>query len=326
MGKIPRTRTTFVHARAVKLSKAKVHVYSGSVLCLGKKHEHPQSIEHWKGKVECLTKKRENRELDYFDGEAVEFEWKHCPGHTTLQFLREVQRTMEEKMMQPEKFEDRVIFMSMYNDIDWGKAEHKQTCILNSVEVEAYAKRFPEGHWSFDGPGTEEQRYGTHAYKPNGLWDRSADVIMLHLRTSALDRGSLKSKGGGKLSIHYNGDSSTAELLFRVIVSVDELSVHGAVSGWCEELAQQISDQSSSSTGIPVAEMTDESESRISPNVVSILANPLSINFPVQGGLLRRHNKRFAKLPEDIRVSKATEDDDSMRKISRGQYQSMTWI
>ena len=32
--------------------------------------------------------------------------------------------------------------------------------------------------------------------------------------TCALDRGSLKSKGGGQLSIHYNGDSSTAELIF----------------------------------------------------------------------------------------------------------------
>ena len=35
--------------------------------------------------------------------------------------------------------------------------------------------------------------------------------------TSALARGPLKNKGGGKLSIHYKGDSATAELLFRSI-------------------------------------------------------------------------------------------------------------
>ena len=29
-------RTTLLHDRAIKLSKAKVHVYSDSVLCLGK--------------------------------------------------------------------------------------------------------------------------------------------------------------------------------------------------------------------------------------------------------------------------------------------------
>ena len=33
-----------LHNRAIKLSKAKVHVYSDSVLCLGKMHEHPISM------------------------------------------------------------------------------------------------------------------------------------------------------------------------------------------------------------------------------------------------------------------------------------------
>ena len=38
-----------------------------------------------------------------------------------------------------------------------------------------------------------------------------------------------------------NGDPATAELLFRIIISVNQLSIHGAVSDWCEEFAQQIS-------------------------------------------------------------------------------------
>ena len=50
----------------------------------------------------------------------------------------------------------------------------------------------------------------------------------------------------------------------KVIISVNQLSVNGTVSGWCEKLAQQISDHSSYSTGRPVGEMNDESESRIS--------------------------------------------------------------
>ena len=103
--------------------------------------------------------------------------------------------------------------------------------------------------------------------------------MMLHLResghlvfrgTSASDRGSLKSRGGGKLSLRYNGGSSTAELLFRIIISVNQVRVYRAVADWCEELAQQISDHSFASTERPKADMNDESESRISPNVVSI--------------------------------------------------------
>ena len=43
-------RKTLPQDRAVKLSKAKVHVYSDSVLCHGKIHEHPRSIEAWKRK------------------------------------------------------------------------------------------------------------------------------------------------------------------------------------------------------------------------------------------------------------------------------------
>ena len=85
--------------------------------------------------------------------------------------------------------------------------------------------------------------------------------------TIALSRRYLKSQGGRKTSIHHNGDPATAQLLFRIIVSVNQLSIYGAVSNWCEELALQISDPSSSNTRKPVAELNDESESRVAPTV-----------------------------------------------------------
>ena len=49
--------------------------------------------------------------------------------------------------------------------------------------------------------------------------------------------------------MHFKCDSTTAELLLSKIISVNLLSVYGAVSGLCEKLAQKISDHSSSSTG-----------------------------------------------------------------------------
>ena len=72
-------RTTLLHDRAVKLSKAKVHVFSDSVLCLGKIHEHPRSIEAWKEKIESFTKSHEYRELDRTDGKPVVFKCKNFP-------------------------------------------------------------------------------------------------------------------------------------------------------------------------------------------------------------------------------------------------------
>ena len=48
--------------------------------------------------------------------------------------------------------------------------------------------------------------------------------------TSPLSRGTLKSKGGGKLSIHYCAASGTIETVFRTIISVYQLSIYGAVA------------------------------------------------------------------------------------------------
>ena len=112
---------------------------------------------------------------------------------------------MAENRIQLEQFKDRIIFMSVDNDIDWTKDGNEQMCILNSSEVKAYAKRFPEGHGPFLGPGTEEKWCGTDTCEPEGLWNRSAEMILLHFResghplfraTGALDRGSLEGKGG----------------------------------------------------------------------------------------------------------------------------------
>ena len=52
--------------------------------------------------------------------------------------------------------------------------------------------------------------------------------------TSPLSRGMLKSKGGGKLSIHYCADGDTIETVFRTITSVNQLSLYGTVAEMCE--------------------------------------------------------------------------------------------
>ena len=53
--------------------------------------------------------------------------------------------------------------------------------------------------------------------------------------TSPLSRGTLKSKGGRKLSVHFCADGDTIETVVRTIISVNQLSIYGAVSDVCEE-------------------------------------------------------------------------------------------
>ena len=56
-----------------------------------------------------------------------------------------------------------------------------------------------------------------------------------HPVLSPLSRGQLKSKGGGKLSIHCCADGDRIETVFRTIISVNQLTLHGAVAEMCEE-------------------------------------------------------------------------------------------
>ena len=195
-------RTILLHDTAAKLSKAKVHAYSESALCLEKTHEPPHSLKKWYGQIGWFIDSKDAQELNGIDGEPVEFEWNTFAGHTILDLLHEIHRKMTENRIKPEQLEDRIIFMSMYNDIGGTKEGNFKKCIWNSSDVEAYAHRSPKRHWSFLGPGTEEKRYGTHTCKPEGLWNCSAEMMMLNLggsghpvfrATSALDRGTVDS-------------------------------------------------------------------------------------------------------------------------------------
>ena len=53
--------------------------------------------------------------------------------------------------------------------------------------------------------------------------------------TSPLSRGTLKSKGGGKLSIHFCADGESIETVFRTIISVNQLSLYGTFSDLCDQ-------------------------------------------------------------------------------------------
>ena len=53
--------------------------------------------------------------------------------------------------------------------------------------------------------------------------------------TTPLSRSILKSKGHGKLSIHYCADYPTIETIFRIIISANQFSLYGAVANICEE-------------------------------------------------------------------------------------------
>ena len=199
---------------------------------------------------------------------------------------------------------------------------------LNSSEIEASSCRCTtsrlDERWKWTSvyfvkdighSWTRENWCGTHTYEPEGLWNCSAEKLMLHLRECGhlVFRATkcvgprIFEKTRKEGSYRYT-TTVTAELLFRTIISVNQLRVYGAISDWCAGLAQQISDHSFSSKARPVANMNEESDYRLSPDVVMILTNPHSNNVQRSSTGKRSHRQRAETLPEDMHVFEACEN------------------
>ena len=107
------------------------------------------------------------------------------------------------------------------------------------MKVATYARRFPLGRSSFLGPGLEKKWYGTYSDKPDGDFDKTGEQMMLNFAesehpvfraSSAVERWELRSKGGGKKSIHLNGSDENIELLLHTVISANQLCIYGAVA------------------------------------------------------------------------------------------------
>ena len=148
----------------------------------------------------------------------MEFELNIFSGFNTLQLSQEVKELLLKLGETPENFTGRIIFMSMFNDISRWSRDNKVECESNANLGSHDARRFGAGQWSFLGPGSEKKWYSISEDSPQGEWDKMTEKMMLTFAesrhpifraTSPLSSGHLKSKGGGKLSMHYCADLET---------------------------------------------------------------------------------------------------------------------
>ena len=123
----------------------------------------------------------------------------------------------------------------------------------------------------------------------------------------------LKSKGGGKLSIHNCANPGTIETVFRTNISVNQLSIYGAVAEMCEEC-----DSCPDRTGRLVVE--GQSNPLFVPSVMKTHI-PLT-DDPAQQkeDLLQRYKERIEKLSQQDRVSKICTDAGFLATVDVGQY------
>ena len=303
----------------INLQRAKVYVLSDSVLCLGRVHQYPKSNEAWKNRIGWITTDQSYRDYDGIDGEPTEFEWNIFPGFPTLQPYGKVTDLLSRLGETPETFTGRILFMSMFNDISFDKKDKEEECLANAKVVSIYAKKFGIGQWSFIGPGSEKKRYSMEENSPQGIWDHIAEKMLLEFAesgcpifraTTPLSRCKLKSKGHGKLSIHFAADQKTIETVFRTVVSANQLSLYGAVANICEE-CEPLHDRSRQ------------------PDLVmgqSIVLSEIKTEVPLENDdpanqnlLLLRYEERIKNLSQTDRVSKSCMDAGFISVVEIGQ-------
>ena len=100
------------------------------------------------------------------------------PGAKALDILHNIQANLQGKNITPGKFSGRIIFMSMFNDIELEGKDNEDSCALASSKIKEYASNFKDGHWAFLGPGEESKWYQGSAADYGGKWDlRAAQMV-----------------------------------------------------------------------------------------------------------------------------------------------------
>ena len=129
--------------------------------------------------------------------------------------------------------------------------------------------------------------------------------------TTPLSRGQLKSEGHGKLSIHFAADEHTIETIFRIILSVNQLSIYGAVAAICEEFENH-----QDGSGEPEILMGQ-----------SIVLGETKAEVPLQNENLLNHQilwqqyiERIKSLSPESKVSRFCKEAGFMRVVEVGQY------
>ena len=208
----------------------------------------------------------------------------------------------------------------MFNDISCGTKDNEEECLAHAKVVSLYARKFGTGQWSFIGPGSEKKWYSMKEDSPQGIWDNIAEKMLLEFAesgcpifpaTTPLSRGKLKSKGHGKLSIHFCATQETIETIFRIIVSANQLSLYGAVANMCEEY-ESLHDRS----GQPDVVM---GQSIVLSEIKAEV--PLDNDIPShQNLLLQQYEERIKSLSHTDRVSKFCMDAGFISVVEIGQY------
>ena len=146
--------------------------------------QHSKANESWKDRIGWIITDQSYRDCDGISGEPTEFEWNIFQGLTTLQLCGKVTALLSSLGETPETVTERILFMSMFNDISCDGKGNEEECGANAKVVSILARKFGIRQWSFIGPGSEKKWSSMEENSPQGAWDHIADMMLLEFAES----------------------------------------------------------------------------------------------------------------------------------------------
>ena len=142
-------------------------------------------------------------------------------------------------------------------------------------------------------------------------WNSQKADVLFSVQQLHCPGGNLKSKGHGKLSIHFAADYPTIETIFRIIVFANQLRLYGAVANMCEEF--ETHQDRSGQLDVLMGQSIVLSE--IKAEV------PLENDIPShQNLLLQRYEERIKLLSQEKKVRKFCMDAGFIHVVEIGQF------
>ena len=121
-------------------------------------------------------------------------------------------------------------------------------------------------------------------------------------------------KENNRDTIHFTADASNTEFSYRTIHSANQLSIYGAVAGWCEEFGLKLDETSESLTKTENEKILKE----VRPQEVNSLVQTPRNEERATGNRLRELSQNFETLGKEAQFTRICEDATFFHRVSIG--------
>ena len=171
---LPHERDRHSLMNEIQWTKAKVRVYSDSVLCLEQMYGNRDAILRWEGRVEEWRMCVSCGELLGIVGQAIELEWTILPGFRYCRFFTKSRMTCESETLNLHNSQTGSSSCQC-STTSFGQEKETMEFVFRIQDKSRNTRRnFRRDTGRFSGPGDENKWYGTLLFSPKGKWDSTA--------------------------------------------------------------------------------------------------------------------------------------------------------